>query len=304
MPCFYPVTGWKSRKLNANKKRDIVFNKSQGYMDLEVQVPCGQCIGCRLDRSRQWALRCMHEASLYTENSYITLTYNEDNIPVNYGLDKKAFPKFMKRLRKKYSDKKIRFFHCGEYGSENGRPHYHAILFNHDFKDKEFFNVNQNQNIIYRSATLEKLWPYGFSTIGEVTYQSCAYVARYVVKKVNGEKALEEYCDIDLETGEILREIEPEYATMSRRPGIAKEWFDKYKSDCFPKDFVTINGQKVSIPKYYDYLLELEDPNKIRTIKTKRVLKRKKYEHDNTPERLEAREQVKLAQNNMLKRSL
>jgi len=121
-------------------KRAIVFNPKYGYPDMPVELPCRQCIGCRLEYSRQWAIRCLHEASLYDENCYITLTYDDQKLPESYdiknGLDLSHFQLFMKRLRKKYGAK-IRFFHCGEYGEDRGRPHFHACIFNHDFQDKK-----------------------------------------------------------------------------------------------------------------------------------------------------------------------
>ena len=116
MPCYYPLQGWRSKELTKNGKRAIVFDRKKGYVDQPLEVPCGQCIGCRLDRSRDWALRCIHEAQLHEDNSYITLTYDDDNLPANASLDKSDFQKFMKRLRKSLGDKKVRFFHCGEYG--------------------------------------------------------------------------------------------------------------------------------------------------------------------------------------------
>ena len=131
MPCYTPLKGWRSQERTESGKRAITFRLREGYADMPVDVPCGQCIGCRLERSRQWAVRCMHEASLYENNCFITLTYNEDHIPSDGSLKKDHFQKFMKRLRKKFGAG-IRFFHCGEYGAELSRPHYHAILFNFD----------------------------------------------------------------------------------------------------------------------------------------------------------------------------
>lgn len=273
-------------------------------------------------------MRIMHEASLYPENTFVTLTYNEENLPrdgtlsvpkyeirknkkgeeVKVQVESSDFQKFMKRLRKRFicpkhkKETRIRFFHCGEYGSNTKRPHYHAILFNMDFPDKEVWQINDLKQPVYRSEILEKLWPQGFSTIGAVTFESAAYVARYVTKKITGEEALEAYNSIDHETGEILKELEPEYCTMSRRPGIARDWYDQFKGDCYPKDFVTVNGKKMNPPKFYDKLYEIDEPMEMQLIKNKREQLRKKFASNNTPERLEAREKVKTAQNKMLVR--
>lgn len=297
MPCYSPLTGYRSKIVNPSGKRGIEFNPKNGYRDLPVQVPCGQCIGCRLERSRQWATRCIHEASLHEENCFLTLTYDQDHIPENFGLNKSHFQKFMKRLRKKYNGKKIRYFHCGEYGEKTLRPHYHACIFNHDFADKQIFKTSADTNL-YTSDVLSNLWPYGFSTLGNVTFESAAYVARYIMKKVTGDQSEEHYTRVDPETGEQYK-ILPEYTTMSRRPGIGKEWYEKYKTDIYPSDFIIVRGKKVQPPKFYDSMYEHIDQ-----IKALRIKRAKQQAENNTPERLRVRETVKMSQISSLKRTL
>ena len=155
MPCYHPLKGFRSREKNSSGKRSITFNHNQGYTDMEITIPCGQCIGCRLERSRQWAIRCVHEASLYQDNCFITLTYSPEHLPKDNSLHKEHFQLFMKRLRKAFGQK-IRYFHCGEYGENFSRPHYHACLFNVDFKDKELLK-NFNGNKIYTKQN-KQLW--------------------------------------------------------------------------------------------------------------------------------------------------
>jgi hypothetical protein len=297
MPCYHPLQGYRARG-----GKHIVFNPKDGWIDQKVQVPCGQCIGCRLERSRQWAMRCMHEASLYEDNCFITLTYNNDHLPEDGSLNKEHFQKFMKRLRKKHQNKTIRFYHCGEYGEKYRRPHYHAILFNHDFGDKKLFKTEKEIRL-YTSKELEELWPYGFNTIGDVTFESAAYTARYIMKKQTGKSAEKHYENVDIETGEIYK-ILPEYNTMSRRPGIGTEWFKKYNKDVYPKDFVTIRGKKLKPPKFYDRMYEHQYPEDFEKIKDKRVELMNKNWKDNTPDRLRQKEIVKKAQLNKLKRNL
>ena len=188
MPCYRPLTGYRARDVAASGRRPIVFNVADGYADMEVKLPCGQCIGCKLEHSRQWAMRCVHEASLYDANSYITLTYDDDSLPRHRSVDVYIAQLFLKRFRKRYG--KARYFLAGEYGDKFERPHYHAILFDHKFEDQKFFKMH-NGNKLYRSASLEDLWKGGYSTIGGVTFESAAYVARYCVKKVTGEKTAE-----------------------------------------------------------------------------------------------------------------
>lgn len=303
MPCYSPLTGYRAQRVNDSGKRSIVFNPAHGYRDLPVQVPCGQCIGCRLERSRQWAIRCMHEASLHTENCFITLTYSDEHLPSDRSLNVRDFQLFMKRLRKKYNDRAIRFYHCGEYGSRFGRPHYHALLFGFDFPDRQLFRVTSAGSRLYRSRDLESLWPFGFSTIGDVTFDSAAYVARYIMKKVTGDKAAEHYEWIDPDTGEI-HQRKPEYTTMSRRPGIGKLWYDKYKHEVYPSDEVIVKGRAVKPPKYYDGLYEIEYPEDAERVKEARKRAAARRKQDNTTERLRVREKVKLAQISRLKRSL
>jgi hypothetical protein len=292
MACYHPQTVYRSKQ-GRNKETGnwpIVFNKSEGYEDLKLEIPCGRCIGCRLERSRVWAIRCVHEASLHEKNCFITLTYNNENC--TKSLIKEHFQLFMKRLRKKYGEG-IRFFHCGEYGTKNNRPHHHACIFNHDFEDKKLWNV-KGGNKLYTSESLDKLWKMGYCIIGEVDFQSAAYVARYVTKKIYGEAAKEAYKD-----------KKPEYITMSRKPGIGKEFYDKFKKDMFSQGFMIVdkNGKKIRLttPRYYDKLYNIDEPEKFGKIKTERIKKAKKHKVDQ--ERLEGMEKFKQKQFKKLKRS-
>lgn len=278
-----------------------------------VTVACGRCVGCRLEKSRQWAIRCVHEASLHEENCFITLTYNDSHLPPSGGLNKKHFQDFMKRYRKKFPSRRIRYFHCGEYGEENGRPHYHAIIFNHDFFDKRMYSVRDGVTL-WTSDTLTELWGKGFCTIGAVTFESAAYVARYVMKKVTGDRAVARYGVIDPDTGELKLDkdgepvmIQPEYVTMSRgrdgTKGIGYEWYRKFKDDVYPEDEIIIRGRKMKPPRYYDGLYE-EDEKAYRKLKSERMRKSKKDAANQTAERLAVRETVKKAQLKSLKRSV
>lgn len=305
MPCFRPLKGFRSRTLTANGKRGIVFNRSLGFVDLPVTVPCGQCSACRLEHSRQWAIRCVHEAQLHPENSFITLTYNDDYLPEDRSLDYRHFQLFMKRFTKmvrKTTGHSARFYMCGEYGDQLGRPHYHACIFGYDFPDKKLWKHERDVKL-YRSEALEELWPYGYSTVGDVTFQSAAYVARYIMKKITGDPARAHYEYINPDTGEITQR-EPEFTRMSLKPGIAAGWLEKFKTDVYPSDFVVLNGRKMRPPKFYDRSLEVVDPNAFSKIKKTRREAGKKVEMDNTPERLKTKERVLLSRISQLKRTL
>lgn len=302
MPCYHPMRGYRSKTVNASGKRSITFDRNQGFVDMPQEIPCGQCIGCRLERSRQWAVRCMHEAKMHEKNCFITLTYNDQNLPPDKSIHVEHFQNFMKRLRKKYAHKKIRFFHCGEYGEKFARPHYHACIFGLDFSDKKHWRTI-NENKLYTSQTLEELWPFGFSTIGEVTFESAAYVARYVTKKITGKNAIHHYNTINYETGEILSERRPEYVTMSRRPGIGKPWLEKYLSDVFPDDFVLMRGKKLKPPKFYNAQYERAYPSDYEKLKIARKRAAEKHAANNTRDRLDAREYIHHQKISKLKRT-
>ncbi len=300
MPCYHPLEGYRSRFRNPSGKRGIVFNRRDAHVDQPVTVPCGQCIGCRLERSRQWAIRCVHESSLHDDNCFLTLTYDDDHLPATGTLVKKHFQDFMKRLRKRFSHKKIMYFHCGEYGETTARPHYHAILFGHDFSDKELIK-EKNDNKIYFSETLQSLWGHGLCSIGAVTFESAAYVARYVMKKVTGEAAQSHYERIVPETGEIVNLL-PEYITMSLKPAIGKNWYLKFNDDVWPDDFVVMRGKKMKPPKYYQGLYELEEPDSVVQLKLDRIKAASLNKAESTPERLAIREHVKKSQIKQLSR--
>lgn len=285
LTCFSPLKGYRGAVPNDNGRHPVVFSSGDGTPDRKVNIPCGQCVGCRLERSRQWAMRCVHEASLYENNCFLTLTYNDEHCPIS--LNRVDLQKFLKRLRRKYSNKRIRFYGCGEYGEENERPHYHVCLFNHRFDDAVLYSYRDSVRL-YISESLMRLWPFGFSTIGDLTFESAAYTARYIMKKVTGQKACDRYDVIDWSTGEIIERM-PEFNCMSLKPGIGYDWFKKFKSDCYPSNEVVLRGRKMRPPKFYDKKLQEEEAFKY---KLERINGALRYAHNNTPERLRVRERV------------
>lgn len=302
MPCYHPIDAWRSRDLNANGKRPLVFTLSQGYADMPLKIPCSQCVGCRLERSRQWAIRMTHEASLHEKNCFITLTYAPEHLPPGGTLVVDHYQRFMKRLRKAYPNEKIRFFHCGEYGENLGRPHYHAVLFGFDFPDRKYLKSHRGFKY-YTSESLKKIWGKGHVVVCDVSFETCAYVARYITKKITGDRALLHYTELDPVTTEIISEKKPEYTTMSRRPGIAKNWLNKFIGDVYPSDEVIIRNRKLKPPKYYDSQFEVLDPIEMLRIKEKRIANGKKRAEDSTSQRLQTREEIQLEKFSRLKRS-
>ena len=310
MACYFPIEAYRGDKNYKTGKRRIVFSKKYAETGEILQLPCGQCIGCRLARSLDWAVRCVHEAAEHPENCFLTLTYNDDNLPNDGSLNVEHFQKFMKRLRKSIHPLKIKFFHCGEYGAKLSRPHYHALIFGYDFPDRELFTTT-NGVPLYTSEKLQNLWKYGYSTVGDVTIESAAYVARYCTKKITGDAAHEHYIHIHPHTG-VISNITPEYTTMSlgRKPGegIGGKWFNKYETDVFPHDHVVILKEHYAAiyktPRYYEKIYELENPETIKRIKNTRKVNAKKRRKDNTTDRLIVREKVKQTQFNKLLRPI
>ncbi len=292
MPCYSPLRAYRSQG------GKIVFNRSDGWTDRPVDLACGQCVGCRIERSRQWAVRCVHESQLHDRNSFVTLTYNQENLPVDGGLHMDHWQKFAKRLRKKIGS--FRFFMCGEYGDENKRPHYHALFFGIDFSGDRSLWKRDRGNNLYKSPLLEKTWGKGYCSVGDLTYQSAAYVSRYILKKINGAQAEQHYQRVDTDTGEV-HQVRPEFVSMSRKPGIASKWFDKYQSDVYPHDEIILEGSRFRPPRYYDQKLQLE---KLEEITARRKTKFEGRLHESTPDRLRQREALQKRKIETLKRTM
>lgn len=247
MACNYPIN---------------VALKINGIKTGELQtVGCGQCMGCRLERSRQWAVRITHEVKCHEENCFLTLTYNDENLPQNGSLVKEHMQLFFKRLRKSIEPVKVRYYQCGEYGSRTQRPHYHCILFGYDFPDKRYLKKSGDYSL-YTSERLDALWTYGHCQIGEVTFDSARYVAGYCVDKLTGDLGVEAYQS----TGRI-----PPFSTMSRRPGIGALWLDRFSDDVYPSDEVISNGHAAKPPVFYDKWLKVNNPELFRKIKEDRI---------------------------------
>lgn len=263
MACTRSLHGMLSRERTKTRKRIVVFDSREGYHDRRVAVPCGSCPGCLLERARQWSLRCVHEASLWKVNSFVTLTYGPESVPSVMRAGQRVLSlhppdvtNFLKRLRNARWPERVRFFQCGEYGAL-GRPHHHAVLFNVDFPDKKVWKASASGLPLFVSEELKRLWPYGHSSIGTVTQESAGYTARYTLKKLGTPCA---------------RGVVGPYVTMSRRPGIGTGWFRKWSSDVYPLDkMVTWGGRVSRPPRFYDELLKKERPGLYRRLKARRL---------------------------------
>lgn len=225
MACYYPLDGWLASNPNDSGKRSVVFSLSEGLSDHPVSVPCGKCIGCRADQSLMWSIRAYHESTLHVKNSFLTLTYSDDNLPDDNKIKKNDLQLFFKRLRKKY---KIRYIACGEYGEKTARPHYHAIIFGQDFLHDKI-PISRSGDF-YTSEELVKTWGLGYVTCASVNYSSIAYVCGYCHKKIG-----------DTDT----------FSLMSRRPGIGHDWLLRYHDDLQRTGTVTIDGREFPVPPRY-----------------------------------------------------
>lgn len=300
MVCFKPLKAY--RKSGGG----VTFSSKDAIPASFLSLPCGQCIGCRLKRSREWALRCVHEAKQFERNSFVTLTFSPHSLlerdsawPNRRGsVMVEDWQNFAKRVRHRLGS--FRFFMCGEYGDLNLRPHYHACIFGQDFSNDRVVIRADKYGSLYYSKQLEDIWGNGFCTVGDLTYSSAAYVARYVMKKATGKLADERYERFDSKTGEVWT-VKPEFVCMSRRPGVGSDWFDKWKSDVYPADEVVFDGKRFRPPRYYDNKLEAEVLRALKDKRAKSVLGRRE---DLTEDRLRVREEHEILVGKQSKREL
>jgi len=313
MPCYTPLKGYKNEVTGG-------WQSHKGGSAQKLEVNCGSCLGCRLDHALMWSCRIVHESCMWADlhgNCFVTLTYRDPSecddeqyrdgyhIPADYSLRPSDVSKFIRKLRKTLPQK-IKYFYCGEYGDENQRPHYHLCLFNCSFDDQVLWKDDEG-HYIFTSPTLDKLWPYGFSTVAALNYETAAYTARYALKKITGKKADEHYLRCD-EYGEAYWLL-PEFIRMStgnkNAPcGLGVGFYEKYGSDIFPSDEVPVPGKGIirKVPRYYQNILESRDPDTLDLVKELRQQFIKAHAADFTPQRL--RDKYHCAKARQTKRNL
>jgi len=278
MACYDPLNAIRPLAANIDGERiaPIVIGKVRKDNEPiqpgweRLTLPCGQCIGCKIERSRQWAIRNMHEKQMHESSCMLTLTYAPEWLPWGDSLHLPHFQNFIKRLRRHIAPTKLRFFHCGEYGDIQKRPHYHALLYGYGFPDRTSRGT-RNGFPIWGSDTVTRLWSdpktgssYGRHEIGDISFESAAYVARYILKKITGARADDHYAGRD-----------PEYVTMSRRPGIGRPWLEKHKTEVYPSDSVIARGIPMRPPRYYDQVWELATDERTWRIQQKIIAQRR-----------------------------
>lgn len=287
LACFHPIAGYQYADGGP-----IMFRPPKGNRPVvPAQVPCGKCVGCHIDRSKQWAIRCRHEAMMHEHNSFVTLTYRNEKLPDDYSVSVRVHQLFMKRLREAIAPVPIRFMMAAEYGTQYQRPHYHYIIFGYDFPDRKPWRRTGSGHLTYRSELLEKVWPDGHSEVGLFDQAAAGYVARYTLKKFSRDCSDRNYEIVHPVTGELVR-LQPEFGRMSRNPGLGTSWYRRYHMDCFPSDFLVYDGKKYPVPLFYRNKLKIDNPELAEELAYERYVRGLANIEHNTSERLAVREEA------------
>lgn len=275
MACYSPITAIDcSPDLNDwTQPKNLSFHWSVSQFEIAkrqgrlLKLPCRHCVGCRLDKSREWANRIVMEQVYHEESWFLTLTYDDEHLPPAFPTDpstgeilsvhgtlvKKDLQNFLKRLR--FNSKQVfRYYAAGEYGTSTFRPHYHILIFGFHLDDLKLLRDNFQGQPYYTSDFISKCWPFGFHILGRVTWQSAAYVARYTMKKATH--------GFDKRYYEAAA-IEPEFQTMSLRPAIGRRYLDDHP-EIF--EYSTFNvstpygGRKMTLPEYFRKVYKEQHP--------------------------------------------
>lgn len=205
--------------------------------------------------------------------------------------DLQAFTKRLNEDTRRAFGKGVKYFAAGEYGERTHRPHYHLAVFGRSFvEDRVFHKNSKSGHPLYRSKTLARLWPHGDTDIGDLTFNSAAYIAGYIFNKVLGtsQKAedlrAKKYRKTDEHGNDFW--IEEEFVRMSK--GLATGWIEKYFSSVYPHDRVITNGRPAKPPRHYDRILEQVDQAIYDLVKNRRT----ENLVEEPPERLRAGEAI------------
>lgn len=279
MACSNPITAYQCAS------GGVVFTpRKRDGETREIKLQCGMCQACRLKRRGDWELRITHESNCWEANSFLTLTYDDENLPADGSLHYPHVQGFLKRVR--YHRGLLAHYTCGEYGEHTSRPHYHMCMFGQDFTNRKPEGKSESGELYYSDPELTKLWGHGFATVQNLTPQSAAYAAGYIMKKLLGPDAKQyEYAG-----------LAPEFAHMSNKRPIGKMWAEKYLSDFYPNDYAIQRGKKRTPPRYYDQLLKETNPEQLKLIKEDRELRAGENWRDNTADRLKVKATVLNAQ--------
>lgn len=260
MACHHPFRMWRY-----NGK--VSLRRPQSDDAEAMEMPCGGCLGCRMDRARSWAIRCSLELQNHAKACWVTLTYSDENLPAYRSVRRDHLSGYLKRLRARIAPEKVRFFGCGEYGERGGRPHYHAIL----------YGLERDESHI------TKAWQFGHVGLHALTPQAIRYVAGYCAKKEGWHGLFQEA--LDKETGELYGREAP-FILMSRNPGIGGDARKFWKSW---SRFAVMDGTKYPVPRYlHEAFKKFADPALVEEVQHEKWLHRRVR----SPEEREASERV------------
>lgn len=275
MACYTPLEAWRQAGSSLLTFRSVDRLDQTAPNNSVMIIPCGKCIGCLLDRSLNWAVRCEHEALYHEENYFLTLTFSDKFLPSDYSLRSWHLQDFWKRVRHALDAEadffdgvfvgadapRFKYYAAGEYGDENFRPHYHATVFGLPLKmlGNLDYHAKSGDFTLYRSSFLERLWPWGFSSVAPMTFETAAYVARYCCKKAF--KKPDEYAEVGLL---------PERSWISK--GLGRSWYDEFAAETWRDDYiVNSRGHQMAVPRTYMRWLEAQDLSAAERIKKARI---------------------------------
>lgn len=278
--CTSPNKAWMPIEPDQEGKKHLRFRPPSVSKMAEyemIETPCNKCVSCDMLRALRQAVQLHCELRTTDTRSYfLTLTYDNEHLPEDFSVDKQELQRFIKRLRKwhtKNNKGKMRYKSQGEYGGMFGRPHYHLAIFNLELTDLQLIGSEANYPA-YESETLSKIWGKGQVHLIDLVFENCLYITTHHIEQKTSDsvKTHEKPIRHPL-TNKLITERKPEFSTQSSKPGIGKQFFEKYMSDMYPSDFLTYKGQKMPVPKYFDALLKQHDPKLYENIKTKRAEK-------------------------------
>lgn len=257
MPCFHPIEAYPPPP--GAKDRRPVFSSHKSYQGaVGFQLPCGRCIGCRRERQMDQAIRAMMEVQTAPgPSSFVTFTYRPEDLPADLSVRVETHQALMKAIRYEFGP--VRFQMCAEYGEERQRPHYHYNFFGLDFfEDRKPAGRSKSGAPLFSSARLEKCWPYGFHWIGETTIASASYVAGYIGKATQGDRADAMYRRAAPDGHPFW--VRPQFGLSSRRPGLGAEWIERYWDSDAKSSFFVLDGRRYPMPRYVIEQRFADDP--------------------------------------------
>ena len=264
MKCLFPLSGLRSKKINdATGNRPVVLSLApkDGFVDQKLSLPCNKCLHCRINRTREFAIRSHHESLVgpsgpisQDNNHFVLLTYNDKNLPKHGALQASDVKKFLDRIRADCAWRGLpspRTFGCGEYGSKTQRPHYHINIFNLKLSDITYLK-NLKQNKLYTSTYLTEKWKLGAVTLSPFSHLTAQYTAKYIVKALWADDPPEG--DTRVEAPFPLPS-QGRVAT-STQPGLGAFFLDRYAQEIVNLGAIEIDGALAPIPTYYKKRLQ------------------------------------------------